>query len=131
MRSHLFILDLIAIAISFLFRKFLGCFGLRGIHIEYALTVLSISSKVSATSEILLFIAYILLVMLTFAFPYVFSRFSISIFASICVFFTVFAFTFRFWTAAFISVACLIVCFPVFKGFICFLCKFVFLYFFH
>ena len=108
MRCHLFILDQTALSISVLYRKFQGCFGLGVIHIEYALTVLSISSKVSATSEIL-FIAYILLVVLTFAIPDLLSRFSISIFASIGVFYIVFTFTFRFWTATFISFTCLIV----------------------
>jgi hypothetical protein len=78
--------------------------------LEISLTVVSISSTVLSTPEILSSISYILLVILTSVIPDLFPRFSISRFASICVFFIVSTSTFRSWITLFNSFSCL----PVF-----------------
>jgi hypothetical protein len=63
---------------------------------EFSLTDVSISSTVSSTHEILSFISCILLVILTSVLPELFPKFYTFRFASICVFFIVSTFTFRY-----------------------------------
>jgi hypothetical protein len=75
--------------------EFPGCLGL-GVFLwfEFSLTVVSISSTISSTPEILSSISCIPLVILTSLIPDLFPRLYISRFASICIFFIVSTSTF-------------------------------------
>jgi hypothetical protein len=79
------------------------------LHFAFSLTVVSIFSMVSSAPEILSFISYILLVMLTSMASDFFPRFSISRVFSLCDFFIVSTSIFRSWMILFNSFTCLIV----------------------
>ena len=76
---------------------------MRFLCFEFSLTIVSVSSKVSSTSEILSSVSCILLLMLASVVSYLFPRFSIFRVAPICVFFIVSTSIFRSWTALFNS----------------------------
>ena len=94
------------------------------LDLAFSVTIISISSIVSFTTQILSLIACILLVIVASAVPFVFPRFSFSRFASVYIFFIVSISTFMSWKVLFITFTYSIVFFcislmgffPLFKG---------------